>query len=145
MMKYIQVLAFLVFMHAQLAAEQVHPSREDYVAFLPVWHAAYNDPNPEVVGRLFGPSSHIGVFDEMSDEEKGKFREGFTGLKQHFGDITAMELGVFIERKSRYVFKATYSNAGFVPGTITLEQIGDGTWKVANFNIDGQGEPELNQ
>ena len=84
------------------------------------------------------------AFDSSPEAKDGIIKE-FTEIISQFGEIKSVNVGKFIERKSRYVVKINYATKGLIPGTMSLKQDFDGNWTVLDFNLDGQGEPELKQ
>ena len=65
-------------------------------------------------------------------------------MLEAFGEIETMEPGKYIERKDKFVLKVKYKNKGNIPGTMSLVKDGE-KWFIKDWNIDGQGEPELKE
>ena len=104
---------------------------------------AWNQQNlPEFID-LFHKDSDIrkGWQEESKREQVSK---AFAQMFENLGQMKKHELGTYIERKDRVVLKIEYSKQGLIPGTMAMAKEGV-EWKILDWNIDGQGEKELNE
>jgi len=101
---------------------------------LPRFSQAWNTGNAGDLMKLCDPNSKFG---------KDEF--GWAKLAEQFGEIEKTEIRKYIADKTRFVVRVTYSKDGMVPGTFAVVQDANGNWLIADFNIDGQGEPDLNE
>ncbi len=106
-------------------------------AFMESWNEG---DLPRFVG-LFHPDSKTrqSWYDKSQREE---LHTEFIDTKETFGKMESYKVGLYIERKDRIVLRINYSKRASVSGTISMAKSGD-TWGIADWNIDGQVEPEL--
>jgi len=108
------------------------------------WQAVWNDGDQAALVALYHPDNELRRAYQSDEQARGQIEAEFKKLRDTWGSITSYERGVYIERTGRYVVKLTYDKKGMVPATFGLAKCGD-AWLVVGFNIDGQGEPELQE
>lgn len=120
----------------QVQPELAEPKleREALDDLLPKFSQAWNTGNTGELMKLCAPDSKF---------SKVEFAWG--RLAEDFGVIEKTEIRKYIADKTRFVVRVTYTKRGMMPATFAVKQDGAGNWLIADFNIDGQGEPELNE
>jgi hypothetical protein len=78
-------------------------------------------------------------------QTRKKVGQAFKELFKEFGEAKGSEIRKYIARKGRFVVRVTYARKGMVAGTFAVKTDKSGRWRIADFNIDGQGEPELKE
>jgi len=111
---------------------------------LPKFQAAWNKGDVAEFMKLFHADSKMQKAWQIP-EKKDKVAAQLAAMIEVFGVIKESKMGVYIERKDRFVVKFVYSKKGEVPGTMVLKLSDGGKWYISDWNIDGQGEPELKQ
>jgi hypothetical protein len=108
------------------------------------WQLAWNAGDQAKLVALYHPDNELHRAYKTNEQARSQIETEFGKLRREWGDITSYSVGTYIERSHRHVVKLTYTNKGTVPATFGLRRRGD-DWLVHGFNIDGQGEPELEQ
>ncbi|HUT09314.1 MAG TPA: hypothetical protein VMY42_02365 [Thermoguttaceae bacterium] len=138
------VLLAASFVTDNAAGNQQTP-KEGLEELLPEWKSAWNAVDTDRLFKLYHPDSRIRKLLEDNPAKRKAFDDGMSEAVAEFGKIKSYTIGKYIERKDRYVVKAVYTKKGNLPGTFAVKKVDDGTYRVFDFNIDGQGEPELTQ
>lgn len=138
-------IAVLIAVLFQAAPTTVDPKeeRDALEIILPQFRAAWNSRNADALMSVFHPENRVRKKCGMSDEMKKECMRDFSKTVEAFGEAQGYEIRKYIQRKGRYVVRVTYTKKGVVPGTFAVKRNEDGKWLILDFNIDGQGEPEL--
>jgi len=126
-----------------MAAEK--SPEEGLTELLAKWSESWNKGDVAGLMKLHHIDSKIRKSYDQSADAKIEITNEFSELIKQFGAVKSAKPGKFIERKGRHVVKLTYDTKGVVPGTMTLKKDAEGNWLVIDFNLDGQGEPELKE
>ncbi len=121
------------------------PAKQALEELLPKWTKAWNDKRVSALMELQHPENRMVRTYKSSAEGKAKVETGLAEIIAECGAIKSATIGKYIQRKERYVVKIEYAQKGLVPGTMSLKKDAKDTWRVLDFNLDGQGEPELEQ
>lgn len=141
-MKTLSLLTFVLTCAMLHAADD--SGRKNLEEFLPKWTEAWNSAD---IGKLI---------DQYHPDNKGRIAFNLAPTKEMvtkafseqvaaYGKIKSATVGKLIAASSKYVVKIEYEKKGVVPGTMELKKDLSGNWKVIDFNISGQGEPELKE
>ncbi len=120
-------------------------ARNGLEEIMPKWKSAWNAGDAATLYDLFHPKSSMRMRCESNPDGRKTFAKELAAITEECGQIKSYEVGKYIERKDRYVVKILYARKGRLPGTFAVRQTDTGVYLVFDFNIDGQGEPELEQ
>ena len=113
-------------------------------SILPDFKKVWNAKDFDGYMDLFHSESKMKKYVANDDKKKAEVKEMWLKLVNEAGVIKEQKIGSYIEKNKRYVVKTEYSIKGLIPGTFDLVKV-DGKWLLKDFNIDGQGEPELKE
>lgn len=109
------------------------------------WKTCWNAVDQQGLIALHHPESKLRRAYESKPEARSEITKEFVTMLDECGNITDYEIRKYIGRKKRFVVRVTYKKKSCVPGTFAVRRGDDGSWLVLDFNIDGQGEPELSE
>ena len=133
-----------VFVATAVRADEAE-ERAALAKLLPEFESAWNQSDVPKFMSLFHPDFRMKKVYEADRQSKNKLEQGLKKLINEFGEIKASETRKYIPRKSRFVVRVTYAKKGVIPGTFVVKTDKFGEWRIADFNIDGQGERELKE
>jgi hypothetical protein len=110
---------------------------------LPRFKEAWNAGDAKAFMAIFHPDCPVKKAYDKDEKSKDRVHRSFKETVEQFGKVESFEIRKYIERKHRYVVRVTYAKKGMIPGTFAVKEDGDKGWFILDFNIDGQGEPEL--
>ena len=129
---------------ANTSDEKFQSEEQALETVLTKWRHAWNKSDAGALLELHHPESRWRKRFDADEDARKKFVEEFGELVGSLGNIDSWKIGKYIERKKRRVVKIRYEKKGTIPGTFALKR-SNGVWMIDDFNIDGQGEPELTQ
>ena len=112
---------------------------------LPRFKEAWNTGQAKGFIAIFHAESRMRKAYEKDDEAKKAFERSFKQMVEEFGKVESFEVRKYIEKKGRYVVRVTYIKKGMIPGTFAVKGNDQDGWFILDFNVDGQGEPELKE
>jgi len=136
------VLVWLVLLQARVPVSADRSALQYDI--LPKWVGSWNSRDIDGVINLHHTDSDVRRGLAKRNSRKN-IEKSFTQTVETFGSIGKFEVRKYIARKKRFVVVISYSEKGRVPGTFQVATEKNGDWKIMDFNIDGQGEPELTQ
>lgn len=112
---------------------------------LPRFQEAWNAEKPKDFMALFDADYRMKKAYEKDDAVKQDFERSLKQTVQDFGNIESFEIRKYIEKTGRFVVRVKYAKKGVIPGTFAVKGRDKDAWFLLDFNIDGQGEPELKE
>lgn len=109
------------------------------------WKVAWNADKVDGLYELHHPQSELRLQCDKFDAAKKRFMAELHSLIAELGSIRSFGIGKYIEKSHRYVVKVEYEKRGSMPGTVALRETEANTYMILDFDIDGEGEPELSQ
>ena len=140
----LKCLAFIVLFAAPAAADEAE-EREALAKLLPEFQSAWNKSDVAKLMTLYHNDSRVKKAYDAEASARTKAEQAFKEIQDHFGAIKSHEIRKYIAKKNRFVVRVTYERQGMVPGTFAVKTDKDEKWRISDFNIDGQGEPELKE
>lgn len=119
--------------------------REGLAKLLPVFESSWNKGDVSKFMALFHADCRMKKAYDSDEQTRKKVGQAFKELFKEFGEAKGSEIRKYIARKGRFVVRVTYARKGMVAGTFAVKTDKSGRWRIADFNIDGQGEPELKE
>jgi hypothetical protein len=130
---------------AALADEGPADERAALGEVLPKFQTAWNARDMATFIGLFHPDNPMRRAYEKDESAREGMAKQFKALQDAFGDVKSFEIRGYIAKKKRFVVRVTYEKMDVVAGTFAVRKNDEGAWCVDDFNIDGQGEPELKE
>jgi hypothetical protein len=139
------LLALIIVTASSLAGEPLAEEKAALEAILPTFQTAWNSGKIADLLALFDPNGRMRKAYDTNADAKTAIETDFAAMVADFGAIKSSEIRVYIERKTRWVVRTTYEKEGVLAGTFAVAKDADGKWWITDLNVDGQGEPELEQ
>jgi hypothetical protein len=132
---------FLALLTASATAGEAE-EREGLAKLLPGFKSAWNKGELSEVMSFFQSECQLR---KAYDADPKKAERQWKELVKEFGEVKSSEIRKYIAGKGCFVVRVTYARKGMVPGTFAIKTDKSGQWRIVDFNIDGQGEPELKE
>lgn len=126
-------------------AEKLAPAEKEKNALaeiLPQFKKAWNSGVAKDFMDLFHADCPM---KKAYENNKERIERALKEMVDGCGNVESFEIRKYIEKKSRYVVWVKYAKKGLIPGTFAVKCDDKGKWLIWDFNIDGQGEPELKE